>query len=138
MFPSRSTRWLSTLVLLAAGLQATSGCTSVRSRHTPGIGPNNNMPRELSKTTLPTYTVEPPDILLINALRVVPRSPYHINTLDSLIIQASPTQPDQPIAGPYTVAPGGAIDFGYSYGSVNVAGLTIEDQELAAKMRLRK
>ncbi|MGC4006116.1 MAG: hypothetical protein QM811_24550 [Pirellulales bacterium] len=32
--------------------------------------------RELDKTTLPTYTIEPPDVLTIETQRIVPRSPY--------------------------------------------------------------
>ena len=30
---------------------------------------DNGLPRELAKTSLPPYTIEPPDILLIDALR---------------------------------------------------------------------
>src|SRR5207253_8950967 len=47
------------------------------------------MPKEMEKVTLPPYVIEPPDILLIDALSVVPKPPYHIAPLDSLLIQVT-------------------------------------------------
>ena len=64
------------------------------------VPPHNNMPRELAKVTLPQYTIEPPDILTIEAIRIVPRSPYRVNTLDVLLVQVAGTLPESPIAGP--------------------------------------
>ena len=46
-----------------------------------------DVPRELDKASLPAYAVEPPDILVIEALRMVPRGPYRIEPLDTLVIQ---------------------------------------------------
>jgi protein involved in polysaccharide export with SLBB domain len=42
----------------------------------------NVMPHELSKVVLPAYTIEPPDILMIDALHIVPRSPYDLRSGD--------------------------------------------------------
>src|SRR5262245_61255400 len=37
-----------------------------------------DLPRELAKVPMPPYVIEPPDILLIDAIRVVPLPPYKI------------------------------------------------------------
>jgi polysaccharide export outer membrane protein len=96
------------------------------------------MPRELQKVVLPTYTIEPPDILQIEALQVVPRSPYHLKALDVLAIQATGTLPDAPIAGPYVIEPGGTVNLGPPYGLVKVSGLTVEHAQEAINVHLEK
>ena len=93
----------------------------------------NGLPRELNKVAMPPYRIEPPDLLIINALRVVPKPPYRIEPLDELTIQAPPAQvlPNEPIGGSYAVGPDGQVDLGYSYGKVAVAGLTPEQARTA-------
>src|SRR4051794_26188884 len=44
-------------------------------------------PRELAMTSLPPYTINPPDVLLIDAVRLVPLPPYRLQPLDSLAVQ---------------------------------------------------
>ncbi len=90
--------------------------------------PADDVPRELNNVTMTPYRIEPPDVLLINALRVVPKPPYRIEPLDELLIQAPPAQviPNEPIGGRFPVGPDGQVDLGYSYGKVAVAGLTPE------------
>ncbi len=62
------------------------------------------VPRELAKVVIPDYIIEPPDILLVEAI---------------------PNLPDQqPIQGEHLVRPDGTIGLGI-YGSVFVAGLTL-------------
>ena len=85
---------------------------------------------------LPTYVIEPPDVLLIDAIHVVPKPPYHLRTLDLLSIQVQGTLPDAPIAGVYSVEPGGLVKLGARYGSVKVAGLTVEEAEEAVNKHL--
>src|ERR1700732_4600011 len=65
------------------------------------------IPHELNKANLPPYRIEPPDILLIDAISVVPKPPYHIVPLDSLLLRASGTPPDEPIDGIYAIEPEG-------------------------------
>jgi polysaccharide export outer membrane protein len=96
------------------------------------------MPRELEKVTLPSYVVEPPDILLIDALRVVPLPPYHIEPLDSLYIQASNTLPMEPLGGVYGVDPGGNVNLGIAYGTVHLVGLTLEEAKEALERHLKQ
>ncbi|MCA9195972.1 MAG: polysaccharide biosynthesis/export family protein [Planctomycetales bacterium] len=87
----------------------------------------DNMPRELSKVVLPEYVIEPPDILLIEGVHIVPKSPYRLKTLDAINIQANGTLPEAPIMGTYTVEPGGVVNLGVPYGAVRVANLTVEE-----------
>src|SRR6267378_3669590 len=46
--------------------------------------PLSPAPVEEHLVSLPTYIIEPPDILEINAVKVVPKSPYRIEALDYL------------------------------------------------------
>jgi polysaccharide export outer membrane protein len=95
------------------------------------------MPRELSKVVLPTYTIEPPDILMIDAIHVVPRPPYHLRTLDVLGIRAPGALSDSPIEGAYPIELGGMVNLGTPYGTVRVAGMTVEDAQRAVEAHLR-
>lgn len=54
-----------------------SGCQSVTPRREHGAfaAAAAVTPKELCKVVLPQYTIEPPDILMIEAVRVVPRPP---------------------------------------------------------------
>lgn len=88
-------------------------------------------PRELDKAILPQYRVEPPDILVIEALNLVPKPPYKLRVLDVLSIQVDGTLPDAPIQGPYPVEPGGMVNLGFPYGQVEVAGKGVEEAKAA-------
>jgi polysaccharide export outer membrane protein len=95
-------------------------------------------PSEKQMVSLPPHKVAPPDILLINAIRLVPRPPYRIEPLEALLIYVPDTDtlPKQPIAGPYTVTLDGAVNLGYGYGSVNVGGMTPDDAQRAIRRHL--
>src|SRR5262249_29082864 len=75
----------------------------------PNSGP---LPVELCKASLPPYIIEPPDILLIDTVRMIPLPPYRIEPLDILLVQVTPTLPNQPISGAFTVTPDGTINLG--------------------------
>ncbi len=94
-----------------------------------------SMPRELQKVVLPEYVIEPPDILNIEGVHIVPKSPYALRTLDVLNIEAGGL-PDAPITGPYTVEPGGIINLGPPYGSVKVAGMDVDEAREAISAQL--
>lgn len=94
-------------------------------------------PRELAKYSMPAYVIEPPDILLIDAVRVVPLPPYKVEPLDALLIQATNTLPTEPIAGVYSIEPEGTVNLGLSYGSVRIAGMTIEEARKAIESQLK-
>jgi polysaccharide export outer membrane protein len=116
---------------IAVALLAVGGCSSLQSRPEcvvpPPSAPPPDIPRELSKVAMPRYVIEPPDILLIDAIKIVPKPPYKIGTLDILFLRVTGTLTDAPIEGTFPVEPGGIISLGQPYGSVQVAGLTVEE-----------
>ena len=93
-------------------------------------------PRELAKAIHPEYTIEPPDILLIDALYLVPLPPYRIKSLDALLVRVPKAATVDPINGIYQVDPDGTINLGVSYGTVRVAGLTLAEAKTAIEKRL--
>jgi polysaccharide export outer membrane protein len=110
---------------------AAAGC------HSPPIDPAS-VPRELAKVDLPDYVIEPPDVLVIDAVRTVPLPPYHVQPLDVLAVVVPETLADmQPVSGTYPVSPEGAVDLGFSYGQVPVAGLTLDEVKDALQARLK-
>lgn len=116
-----------------------SGCQTISpSLPQPQINVPADVPRELVKVTLPTYTVEPPDILSIDAVRIIPLPPYRANTLDVLMIQVTGTLPDAPIAGTFAVQPGGLIQLGLPYGAIKVTGRTLDEITIDLQNHLRK
>jgi polysaccharide export outer membrane protein len=94
--------------------------------------------REKAMVSLPAYRIEPPDLLQIEALKLVPRPPYRIEVFDVLQIQATGTLFDQPIAGYYLVEGQGTVDLGPAYGKLRVAGMTIDEANAAIEARLRE
>jgi polysaccharide export outer membrane protein len=95
------------------------------------------VPQELQKITLPPYVLAPPDILLIDAVKLVPKAPYRIEPLDVLLINVEGTLQDQPIQTQFGVDPGGMVHLGPSYGSVKVGGLSLAEARAAIDRHLR-
>lgn len=137
------------LTLVALGLltaAGASGCTSlsVASQSpipvTPeGPPPTSPVPRELAMVSMPKYVIEPPDILLIQAVKVVPKSPHKIEPFDGLLIRLEGGLPDQPLADAYSVDPEGTVDLGPAYGGkVKVSGLTVDDAQDAIRDQVSK
>jgi polysaccharide export outer membrane protein len=107
--------------------------------HVPTCCPSNiPVPRELDKTNLPPYRIEPPDILILDVLRTVPLPPYHIQPLDALIIRATNTLPDEPIDSTFIVEPEGTVYLGPSYGSVKIVDMTKYQAQAEIKKELDK
>jgi polysaccharide export outer membrane protein len=127
-------------ILVPTWFVATAGCETMAVHRaenaSAGIVSSSGMPRELCKTVLPAYTVEPPDILVIDAVHIVPRSPYHLRILDAVRIRVERALPDAPIDGIYPVELGGAVNLGPPYGPVQVAGLTVEQAQQVIFKRL--
>ncbi len=118
-------------------LLGNTGCAYFHCCHPCAKCPPPDTPKELSKLSLPAYIIEAPDILLIDAIRVVPLPPYKIEPLDALLLQATDTLPEAPVAGVYTVEPDGTINLGLSYGTVRVVGLTLPEAQAAIQKQLR-
>lgn len=83
--------------------------------------------RELDKVTLPDHVIEPPDVLLITGVRLVPLPPYRVEPLDTLHIRVTNTLQDEPIDGLYVVEPDGRVLLGPSYGAIYVTGKSIDE-----------
>ena len=102
-------------------------------------GDSEQMPaKELAKITLPAYVIEPPDILLVDALRVVPKPPFRIQSFDTLQVIVEGTLLEQPINGLYVVEPGGMLDLGPSYGKVMVGGQSLEEAQDSVFRHLKR
>src|SRR5262249_7112042 len=63
-------------------------------------------------------------------------TPYRLEPLEVLQIHVADTLPNQPIQGLYTISPEGLVTLGYSYGSVRVAGLTLDQATQAIRKHL--
>ena len=108
--------------------------------HNGSVPQQSPIPRELQMTTLPPYQVAPSDILIITTMNVVPKPPYQVKPLDALFVQTSGIPPEAggELRGLYPIEPGGTINLGLGYGTVQVAGLTIEDAQDVVQKHLKK
>jgi hypothetical protein len=150
-FPTWSRIWAAIVVCGCATILA--GCQPVPHRANAtweeappkvAVAPCENglhrtpVPVEKNMMSLPEYVIEAPDILTVDAIKVIPKPPYKIEALDILQVTASGTRPEQPIAGSYSVDPGGAINLGAPYGWVHVAGMTLEEASREVEATLRR
>jgi polysaccharide biosynthesis/export protein len=121
--------------LAVALVAASAGCTAFMEPRNPlpvtplETPPTSPVPRELEKVTLPRYVIEPPDILLIEGIKLVPKSPHRIEIFDVLLVRVEGEFPEQPIDNTYPVDVDGTVNLGPTYGRVRVVGLTIEESE---------
>lgn len=108
--------------LLAALCLASVGCYSAPIMPAGFV----DAPRELAKVTLPAYVVEPPDVLQIDVAR------WEVE--QGQILKEKAPQPLKPqiISGPHQIKPDGTVHLGV-YGSVQVAGLTLDEARDAIK-----
>ncbi len=131
-------------LLLVAALAGSVGCTSfMEPRNSvpltaPGPPPTSSVPRELEKVTLPRYVIEPPDILLVEGVKLVPKSPHRIETFDVLLIRVVGAFPEQPIDDQYNVDADGSVNLGPTYGRIKVVDLTIEESEEEIREQLSR
>jgi len=98
------------------------------------------VPTELNKINWPTYQIETPDLLLINALRLLPLPGYKIEPSDALSVVVANAPPAAPIRDVYPVDPDGTINLGPNYNNakIRVAGLTVTEARAAIAEHLRE
>src|SRR5947209_580935 len=111
------------------------GLGAPRAVDSPPMG-GNCCPREIQMVSHPPYTVAPPDVLLLNVLRAVPKGPYRLEPLESLQIMVTNTLPGKSIAGNFVISPEGTVSLGYEYGTVRIGGLSLEEAEVAIRKHL--
>lgn len=123
-------------------LTLSSGCTAFLEPREPyPITPPNAsasspVPRELDMVSLPPYIIEPPDILMINAVKIVPKPPHHLEPFDGILIRVANALSTEPIADAFVVDPEGKVDMGPTYGRISVAGLTVDEAQDAIRKHL--
>jgi polysaccharide export outer membrane protein len=133
--------WRLFLALLCPVLLA--GCRAVQQQHPPEqpvlvVPPQSNAPRELSKVMMPRYVIEPPDILTIDAIRSIPKSPYQLRATDVVNVRVLNALPEAPVNGLFAVDLRGFIDFGPPYGGLQVSGMTVEQANDAVQKHFLK
>ncbi len=150
------------LPALAAALLTTLGCTTLTTGNNLGVARDENLyppppyptavgndgvlapppasqpPAELAKISLPAYRIEPPDVLLINAIRLAPKAPYFLQPLDILQIQVLGTLDEAPLSGTFQVEADGTVNLGPAYGLVKVQGLSVGEANRAIDEQLRR
>ncbi len=131
MLPIRPTLLRAALVV-ALGLCA--GCVPKQFEY-------DNVPNESTKVNQPPYTIEAPDVLLINAGNLVPLPPYRVGALDVLYIKVTAGEKEEilgkePIDGMFAVSPEGKVDLGYTYGSVRVVDMPLEQAKKTIESHL--
>ena len=130
------------LLLAAAGalvVAGVAGCHPVNVRDdllNYPVPPAMMPPKELAKVSLPTYRIEPPDVLAIEMLKLVPLPPYRAEVYDTLQIHVSNALADQPIDNYFMVEAEGVVNLGPAYGSVRVVGMTIDEMKKAIEAKL--
>lgn len=131
-------------LLMLAAVAALSGCTAFMAPRSPvPVSPPDapvasSVPRELEKVTLPRYIIEPPDVLLVEGVKLVPKNPHKLETFDVVLIRVIGAFPDQPIDNTYSVDSDGSVNLGPTYGRIKVVGLTIEEAQDEIRKQLIK
>src|SRR4051794_37837428 len=138
---------------LARVLCAMAACCTVQPGcHVMQTAPGGRaLPRELAKVSLPDYVIEPPDILLLNAVRVVPLPGQDARPLARLLVRfpvdpgarnekdpANLVQTGRALGEIVPGEPRGTITLGPRYGKVLVAGLQLDQARAAIEKRLKE
>ncbi|WP_166832013.1 polysaccharide biosynthesis/export family protein [Thalassoroseus pseudoceratinae] len=146
-------------VLAQAALFALSGCSQPRLQGEALAIAHSDVPRELQKTSLPEYRIEPPDILLIEAVHNVRTPETPLRTGDIIKVSLGnpepldlPEQGGNPIEqqfkaqleaqfkfvdGEFLIQPDGTIELGPIYGKVKVAGMSLQQAKVAITNHLK-
>ena len=99
-----------------------------------------SVPNEHHMITLPHYTIEAPDVLKIDNVRLVPKESYRIQKGDAISVEIEAHTAD---GGPRCSSGGivnssGQLDLGPVFGKVKVSGMTEEEASQAMLDVLRK
>ncbi|MDR2440958.1 MAG: polysaccharide biosynthesis/export family protein [Planctomycetaceae bacterium] len=115
------------------------GCVSQTAFFDPkpaGTPSFRDIPKETAKSSLPQYFLESPDLITVEAIHLVPKSPYMLRVFDVIALDVIGTPVEEPIIGNFSVEPGGTIQLGGAYGAVRVEGLSLAEAEQAVSRHL--
>lgn len=132
-------RLLVVIPLCAIVLSSNVGCHLMYKDAPTVIAPDrcpDETPRELYKAALPEYRIEPPDILTIEAVRLLPGSDYtlHVQDVISVAVFVSAETPLFNVElAEFVIGIDGTIDLGPTYGSVEIAGLSVSEAKQAVE-----
>jgi polysaccharide export outer membrane protein len=125
--------------LVVCALLLSSGCVSRTAFFDPkpaGTPIFRDVPKETAKSSLPFYFLEPPDIINVEAIHLAPRAPYRLRVFDIVMIDVIGTPVEDPISNFFMIEPGGTVNLGSVYGSVRIAGLSVEEAQEAITRHL--
>jgi polysaccharide export outer membrane protein len=111
-----------------------AGCVSQTAFFDPkpaGTPSFRDIPKETAKSSLPQYFLESPDLITVEAVHLVPKSPYVLRVFDWIALDVVGTPIDDPIIGNFSIEPGGMIQLGSAYGAVRIEGLSLAEAEQA-------
>ena len=92
--------------------------------------------RPIGMQPVPAYIIEPPDILNVRVVNVIPKTPYLLRVFDVVEVIVLGTPATDPIAGLFPIEPGGNIELGSIYGSVKIEGFSTEQARDAIRKHL--
>ena len=125
--------WCVCSLILLSGCVSSSAFFDPKPAGTPII---RDAPKETAKSSLPSYFLEPPDVITVEVIHLAPKPPYRLRVFDLIMVHVIGTQPEGAISGPFAIEPGGDIQLGSVYGSVKVEGLSIEEAQQAITRHL--
>ncbi len=94
-------------------------------------------PHEHAMQPLPAYRIEPPDVISVEMLKLIPKPPYRAAIFDVLKITAN-APPDKPIDNNFVIEADGSVDLGPLYGKVRVTDMTISEMNAALDKHLKQ
>ncbi|PQO28752.1 polysaccharide biosynthesis/export family protein [Blastopirellula marina] len=102
-------------------------------------------PKELQMVTMPDYVIEPPDLLSVQVVNLIPKAPYTLHPLDTIVVETTGLPEEQPVIGEYTIGIDGTVTLGFGYDEqtlggtyrpLRIAGLTIPEAQAVIRERL--
>ncbi len=125
------------LVLLLLLATAAALFQAPTSRAAEPAGPAYaNVAGSAPKFTLPRYVIEPPDILRIEGIALIPKPPYRLVASDVIRLELL-SEADAPINDDYVVDAEGSINLSPDFDRVRVVGLTIDEAQCLKQVLLR-
>jgi polysaccharide export outer membrane protein len=111
-----------------------TGCASMQ--HKPTV--YSGLPKEMAKSSLEDYYIGISDVLTVEVVNLVPKSPYVLQPMDTVYIQAYGLETIETVIDDhYRIQPGGIVALPYPIKTVVIGGMTCEQasEELSKKLQ---